>query len=84
MSEVQMVPRSKNNSLPLQILSDEKRLGISSDNEAAFLSLELIIGAADISRMSTWLFLEAMMMFPEVQADARAEVNKLVGPRIPA
>jgi cytochrome P450 len=84
MLEAQKIPRSKNNSLLLQILSDEKRLGISSDNEAAFLSLELIIGAADVSRMSTWSFLEAMMMFPDVQADARAEVNKLVGPRIQA
>lgn len=83
MLEVQKIPRSENNSLLLRILSDEKRLGISSDNEAAFLSLELIIGAADTSRMSTWSFLEAMMMFTDVQAEAHAEIDKLVGNRIP-
>jgi cytochrome P450 len=33
--------------------------------------------------MSTWSFLEAMMMFPDVQAEAQAEIDKLVGTRIP-
>jgi hypothetical protein len=32
------------------ILNDEKRCGISCDDEAAFLSLQMIIGAADTVR----------------------------------
>jgi hypothetical protein len=32
------------------ILNDEKRCGVSCDDEAAFLSLQLIIGAADTVR----------------------------------
>lgn len=71
------------NSLLLRVLRDEKRLGISSDDEAAFLSLQLIIGAADTSQISTWSFLEAMLMFPDVQAEAHAEIDRLVGDRIP-
>jgi len=38
MLEVQQIPREKADSLLLRILSDEKRLGMGSDNEAAFLS----------------------------------------------
>lgn len=83
MLEVQKIPRSESNSLPLRVLGDKKRLGLSSDNEAAFLSLELIIGAADTSRMSTWSFLEVMMTFPDVQKEAQAEIDKMVGTRIP-
>ncbi|PQE14708.1 Cytochrome P450 protein [Rutstroemia sp. NJR-2017a BBW] len=83
MLEVQKIPRKDNNSLLLRVLDDEKRLGIGSDDEAAFLSMQLIIGAADTSRMSTWSFLEAMMMFPSVQTEAHEEIDRLVGSRIP-
>lgn len=83
MLEVQKIQRSKNNSLLLRIMSDGKRLGTGSDNEAAFLSLQLIIGATDTSRMSTWSFLEAMMIFPDVEEEAQMEIDNLVGSRIP-
>jgi hypothetical protein len=78
------------------ILNDEKRCGVSCDDEAAFLSLQLIIGAADTvryfslqakivsnqisekSRISTWTFLEAMMLYPEVQVKAQKEIGTLL------
>lgn len=83
MRKVQETAKDDSNSMLLRVLRDEKRLGISSDDEAAFLSLQLIIGAADTSRMSTWSFMEAMMMFPEVQGEAQAEIDKVCGDRIP-
>lgn len=45
--------------------------------------MQLIIGAADTSRMSTWSFLEAMMMFPNVQEEAKDQIDRVVGDRIP-
>lgn len=69
--------------LPL-IESEDKgsEFGAGID-EAAYLSLMLVIGAADTSAVSTWTFLQAMLMFPEVQAKARAAVINAVGSRIP-
>ncbi|KAJ9654515.1 hypothetical protein H2198_006458 [Neophaeococcomyces mojaviensis] len=52
-------------------------------DEAAYLSLMLVMGAADTSAVSTWSFMQAMMMFPEVQTKARDEILKVVGDRIP-
>ncbi|KAJ9655954.1 hypothetical protein H2198_005302 [Neophaeococcomyces mojaviensis] len=52
-------------------------------DEAAYLSLMLVIGAADTSAVSTWSFLQAMLMFPEVQAKARKALCDVVGDRIP-
>ena len=71
------------------MVNDEKKLGFETEEEAAYLSLQLVIGAADTvgkhkastttapfanacsqSRVSTWSFLEAMMMFPSVQEKA--------------
>lgn len=70
-------------SLLLRVLRDDQLLGLSGEDEAAFLSLQLIIGAADTSQISTWSFLEAMLLFPNVQAEAQSEVDRLVGDRIP-
>ncbi|CZR59874.1 related to O-methylsterigmatocystin oxidoreductase [Phialocephala subalpina] len=80
---VQQNAKPEQISLFLNILRDEKRLGLESLDEAAFLSMQLIIGAADTSRMSTWSFLEAMMMFPDVQEEAKAQIDRVVGDRIP-
>ncbi|KAG9628843.1 cytochrome P450, partial [Aureobasidium melanogenum] len=65
------------------VLEDEKNLGFGSLEEAAYLSLQLIIGAADTSKMSTWSFLEAMMTYPEVQEKGHQEIFKIVGDRLP-
>lgn len=67
----------------LRALHDEKRLGLESVDEAAFLALQLILGAADTSRMSTWSWLEAMMMYPKIQAEAQAEIDRVCGDRMP-
>ncbi|KAI5212373.1 cytochrome P450 [Aureobasidium subglaciale] len=66
-----------------RVLEDEKNLGFGSVEEAAYLSLQLIIGAADTSKMSTWSFLEAMMTYPEVQEKGHHEIVKVVGDRAP-
>lgn len=62
-----------------RILADESLRGLSGTDEAAFLALQLIIGAADTSRMSTWSFLEAMMTHPAVQRRAQALIDAAVG-----
>ncbi|KAF4489934.1 Cytochrome P450 monooxygenase patI [Colletotrichum fructicola Nara gc5] len=75
------------------VLQSDDLRGMSCKEEVAILGLSLIVGAADTSRMTTWTFLEAMMMFPEVQAKAREDIGKslylpsyehrVVGERIP-
>ncbi|KAJ9660016.1 hypothetical protein H2201_007121 [Coniosporium apollinis] len=65
------------------VINDGKLLGFPSEGEAAYLSLQLVIRAADTSRMSTWSFLEAMMMYPEVQVKARREIEAYMGDRSP-
>ncbi|KAK5081205.1 hypothetical protein LTR05_007999 [Lithohypha guttulata] len=52
-------------------------------DEAAYLSLMLVIGAADTSAVSTWSFMEAMLMFPTVQTKARRLITQMIGDRIP-
>ncbi|KAL3475771.1 cytochrome P450 [Aspergillus californicus] len=68
--------------LPTVIRSSDQG-GFSTQEEAAYLSLQLIIGAADTSQVSTWSFLEAMLQYPEVQQKARAEIEAVVGDRLP-
>ena len=51
--------------------------------EASYLAFMLVIGAADTSTISTWSFLEAMLLYPAVQERARSEILKVVGDRLP-
>ncbi|KAH8812203.1 cytochrome P450 [Xylogone sp. PMI_703] len=44
--------------------------GFDSEEEPGYLALQMIIGAADTSQMSTWSFLEAMLLYPDVQKKA--------------
>lgn len=84
MIQVQKEDNPYNNfSMLKRILADEKRLGLSSNDEAAFLSLQLIIGAADTSRMSIWSFLEAMMMYPEVLKRGQELLDATVSNKVP-
>ncbi|KAF7621034.1 hypothetical protein AFLA_006325 [Aspergillus flavus NRRL3357] len=55
----------------------------TTEEEAAYLPLQLIIGAADTSQISTWSFLEAMLQYPDVQHRARSEIEAVVGDRLP-
>ncbi|KAH7142827.1 cytochrome P450 [Dactylonectria estremocensis] len=64
-------------------LQDASLMGFSCKEELAILAFALIGAAADTTRMTTWSFVEAMMIFPEVQKRAQAEVDKVVGDRIP-
>jgi cytochrome P450 len=56
---------------------------LESMDEGAFLSLMVLIGAADTSALSSWIFLEAMLLYPEVQEKARREIVAVVGERLP-
>ncbi|KAK1445674.1 hypothetical protein CMEL01_09917 [Colletotrichum melonis] len=64
-------------------LADENLKGMSCKEELAILSSALIVASADTSRMTTWSFVEAMLQFPEAQARAQAEIDKVVGDRPP-
>ncbi|KAB8269240.1 cytochrome P450 [Aspergillus minisclerotigenes] len=57
--------------------------GFTTEKEAAYLALQLIIGAADTSQISTWSFLEAMLQYPDVQHNARLEIEAVAGDRLP-
>ncbi|OGE47464.1 hypothetical protein PENARI_c043G11509 [Penicillium arizonense] len=65
------------------VIRAPNRGGFDTEEEAAYLALQLIIGAADTSQISTWSFLEAMLQYPDVQRKARAEIEAVVGNRIP-
>ena len=68
-----------NDSFLARVLQDEKNMGFEDRSEAAYLAFMLIIGAADTSKMSSWSFLEAMMRFPAVQAEALSKIEAVVG-----
>ncbi|KAE8414345.1 cytochrome P450 [Aspergillus pseudocaelatus] len=65
------------------VLRAPDRAGFTTQEEAAYLSLQLIIGAADTSQISTWSFLEAMLQYPDVQQKARSQIEAVVGDRLP-
>ncbi|TVY78453.1 putative oxidoreductase [Lachnellula suecica] len=56
--------------------SDHNNVEFKSAKEAAFLSLQLIIGAADTSKMSAVSFLEGMMGYPDAQKRGQEEIDK--------
>lgn len=57
-------------------MQDKKLAGLEDEDEACYLMLMLLIGAADTSMMTTWSFLEAMMCAPEAQKKAQAELGE--------
>lgn len=59
-----------------RIVQDNKLAGLEDEDEACYLMLMLLIGAADTSMMTTWSFLEAMMCSPDVQKKAQAELGQ--------
>ncbi|OJJ07635.1 hypothetical protein ASPVEDRAFT_88875 [Aspergillus versicolor CBS 583.65] len=65
------------------VIRAPNRGGFDTEEEAAYLALQLIIGAADTSQISTWSFLEAMLQYPDVQRKARAAIEAEVGDRLP-
>lgn len=70
-------------SLLCKVIEDDKHLGFDSMEEGAYFCLMLTIGAADTSQISTWSFIEAMLEYPDVQVKARAQIEAVVGDRIP-
>lgn len=77
-----------------RLLQDPKLGGLDSEDEAAYINLELIGAAADTvsplapfrqtllisfqSMMTMWGFLEAMLENPEVQKKAQKELGRFV------
>ncbi|KAJ5532238.1 cytochrome P450 [Penicillium frequentans] len=64
------------------LLQNSSKFGVEPE-EAGYLSLMVVMAAADTSQMSTWSFLEAMLQFPDVQKKAQKEIDDVVGDRIP-
>ncbi|KAG7052113.1 hypothetical protein JMJ77_0002721 [Colletotrichum scovillei] len=65
-----------------RVLTSTDKSG-ATDSEAAYVALKLIAAASDTSRVSTWVFLEQMMMNPHVQLHARKLIDDVVGDRLP-
>ncbi|KAF4485923.1 Cytochrome P450 monooxygenase atE [Colletotrichum fructicola Nara gc5] len=65
-----------------RVLTSSDKSG-ASETEAAYVALKLIAAASDTSRVSTWVFLEQMMMNPRVQLHARKLIDDAVGDRLP-
>ncbi|KAJ9115440.1 hypothetical protein QFC22_005198 [Naganishia vaughanmartiniae] len=66
-----------------RLLQDPKLGGLDSEDEAAYINLELIGAAADTSMMTMWGFLEAMLSYPAIQKKAQAEIDATVPDRLP-
>ncbi|KAJ9094968.1 hypothetical protein QFC21_005760 [Naganishia friedmannii] len=66
-----------------RLLQDPKLGGLDSEDEAAYINLELIGAAADTSMMTMWGFLEAMLSYPAVQKKAQEEIDANVPDRLP-
>ncbi|KAJ5631592.1 cytochrome P450 [Penicillium longicatenatum] len=64
------------------LIQNSNKFGVELE-EAAYLSLMVVMAAADTSQMSTWSFLEAMLQFPDVQKKAQKEIDDVAGDRIP-
>jgi hypothetical protein len=74
---VQKTSVEDSHSILLRVLGDEKRLSIEFNDEAVFLALQLIIRAAETPRMSTWFFLEVMIIYLKIQAEAQVETDRI-------
>ncbi|KAJ6017973.1 cytochrome P450 [Penicillium sp. IBT 35674x] len=64
------------------LLQNSSKFGVEPE-EAGYLSLMVVMAAADTSQMTTWSFFEAMLQFPDVQKKAQKEIDDVVGDRIP-
>ncbi|EXF82435.1 hypothetical protein CFIO01_01895 [Colletotrichum fioriniae PJ7] len=65
-----------------RVLTSTDKSG-ATDSESAYVALKLIAAASDTSRVSTWVFLEQMMMNPHIQLHARKLIDDTVGDRLP-
>ncbi|TVY51099.1 Cytochrome P450 monooxygenase patI, partial [Lachnellula cervina] len=65
------------------VLKAQKNEGFS-DEQAAYIAGSLLEGGSDTTSATLVGFIEAMMMFPEVQKTAQAQIDQVVGPdRLP-
>lgn len=55
-----------------------------SEAEAAYTAGNILEGAGETTTQTLYAFVQAMILFPEVQAKAQAEIDRVVGPdRLP-
>ncbi|KAH6970551.1 cytochrome P450 [Ilyonectria sp. MPI-CAGE-AT-0026] len=66
-----------------RVLQDENLAGVPSEEEAAFLSLQLVLGGSDTSRMAAWSFMELMLENPREFAKLQALIDQHCGDRLP-
>ncbi|TVY34892.1 Cytochrome P450 monooxygenase [Lachnellula occidentalis] len=65
------------------VLKAQKEEGFS-DEQAAYIAGSLLEGGSDTTSGTLVGFIEAMIMFPEVQKTAQAQIDRVVGPdRLP-
>ncbi|TVY30728.1 Cytochrome P450 monooxygenase [Lachnellula hyalina] len=65
------------------VLKAQKNEGFS-DEQAAYITGSLLEGGSDTTSGTLVGFIQAMMMFPEVQKTAQAQIDQVVGPdRLP-
>ncbi|TVY17605.1 Cytochrome P450 monooxygenase yanC [Lachnellula arida] len=65
------------------VLKAQKNEGFS-DEQAAYIAGSLLEGGSDTTSGTLVGFIQAMMMFPEVQRTAQAQIDRVVGPdRLP-
>ncbi|KAI1370242.1 cytochrome P450 [Hypoxylon crocopeplum] len=65
-----------------RVLTEKDKSG-ASHSDAAYVALKLVAAASDTSRVSTWAFIEQMMMNPDIQEKARKIIDDAVGDRLP-
>ncbi|KAM5358048.1 hypothetical protein ACJZ2D_015645 [Fusarium nematophilum] len=66
-----------------RILDDEKLGGCSSLEEAAYLALTLVLGGSDTSRMTSWAFMEMMLMNMDEFTKLQKIIDDHCGDRLP-
>jgi cytochrome P450 len=55
-----------------------------SDDQASYISGTVLEAGSDTTSSTIYAFIQAMVLFPEVQAKAKAEIERVVGPnRLP-
>lgn len=61
----------------------QKRDGFS-DDQAAYISGTLLEAGSDTTSSTLYAFMQAMLLFPDVQKKAQAEIDRVIGPdRLP-
>lgn len=59
---------------------ESQKRELFSDDQAAYISGTLLEAGSDTTSNTLYAFVQAMLLFPEVQSRAQAEIDRVVGP----